>query len=200
MLAAISLAANSPAGQERSPHADPREARPDHRGRHRTPRPPLAAAPAAATPASAHHTANAATARRDLPAEIVRKELGELNVAAPHSMAGYSRAKFPHWIIQYGTCDTREVVLARDGQDVVQDQQCRATSGAWVSAYDGKEFTSARQLDIDHIVPLANARRSGADEWDTTLRRKFANDLIEPQLIAVSASSNRAKGDQSPDQ
>ncbi|MFC0058167.1 hypothetical protein [Streptomyces actinomycinicus] len=34
----------------------------------------------------------------------------------------------------------------------------------------------------------------------TTLHQKFANDLIEPQLIAVSASSNRAKGDQSPDQ
>ncbi|MBX7554950.1 HNH endonuclease family protein [Streptomyces sp. tea 10] len=161
-------------------------------------------APAAATPGPAHTTAGTTTLRRDLPepppADIVRKELGELNVAAPHPMTGYSRAKFPHWIIQYGTCDTREVVLKRDGKDVVQDQQCRAVSGSWVSAYDGRTFTAAGQLDIDHMVPLANAWRSGADEWDTTLRRKFANDLIEPQLIAVSASSNRQKGDQSPDQ
>ncbi|MFE9492247.1 MULTISPECIES: hypothetical protein [unclassified Streptomyces] len=40
---------------------------------------------------------------------------------------GYSRAKFPHWITQHGTCDTREVVLQRDGQD----DQCRAVSGTW---------------------------------------------------------------------
>ncbi|MBX7555386.1 HNH endonuclease family protein [Streptomyces sp. tea 10] len=163
---------------------------------------PVTAPAATATPA--YTTAGTTTLRRDLPepppADIVRKELGELNVAAPHPMTGYSRAKFPHWIIQYGTCDTREVVLKRDGKDVVQDQQCRAVSGSWVSAYDGRTFTAAGQLDIDHMVPLANAWRSGADEWDTTLRRKFANDLIEPQLIAVSASSNRQKGDQSPDQ
>ncbi|MBA9043338.1 MULTISPECIES: hypothetical protein [Streptomyces] len=34
-------------------------------------------------------------------------------------MTGYSPAKFPHWTTQYGTCDTREVVLTRDGEDVV---------------------------------------------------------------------------------
>ncbi|MEU1690030.1 HNH endonuclease family protein [Streptomyces hirsutus] len=165
---------------------------------------PLTAAPATATPASARHAANAATTRRDLPepppADIVRKELGELNVAAPHPMIGYSRAKFPHWIIQYGTCDTREVVLARDGHDVVQDDQCRAVSGTWVSPYDDKVFTASGQLDIDHVVPLANGWRSGADEWTTAKRRQFANDLTNPQLVAVSASSNRSKGDQSPDQ
>ncbi|MEU2772876.1 HNH endonuclease family protein [Streptomyces sp. NPDC007162] len=165
---------------------------------------PLTAVPAAATPVSTRNAVTAAAARRDLPepppAEIVRKELGDLNVAAPHSMAGYSRTKFPHWIIQYGTCDTREVVLQRDGTDVLQDDQCRAVSGTWISPYDDKVFTASGQLDIDHVVPLANAWRSGADEWDTALRRKFANDLIEPQLVAVSASSNRQKGDQSPDQ
>ncbi|KOV58794.1 GmrSD restriction endonuclease domain-containing protein [Streptomyces sp. MMG1121] len=165
---------------------------------------PAIAAPAAATPGPAHHAADPTTARRDLPepppAETVRKELGELNVAAPHPMTGYSRSKFPHWIIQYGTCDTREVVLKRDGKDVVQDEQCRAVAGTWTSPYDGKTFTASGQLDIDHVVPLANGWRSGADEWDTAMRRKFANDLTDPQLVAVSASSNRQKGDQSPDQ
>ncbi|MFJ9590720.1 HNH endonuclease family protein [Streptomyces acidicola] len=132
---------------------------------------------------------------------MVRKELDELNVAAPHPMTGYSRAKFPHWITQYGTCDTREVVLARDGQGVVQDDKCRAVAGTWVSPYDGKVATKpSTEVDIDHMVPLANAWRSGADEWSTALRRKFANDLENPQLLAVSASSNRQKGDQSPDQ
>ncbi|MEW2516394.1 HNH endonuclease family protein [Streptomyces sp. NPDC046870] len=162
-----------------------------------------AAAAAAAVPTS--HVADAPSVRRDLPepppADAVRKELGELTVAAPHPMTGYSRSKFPHWITQYGTCDTREVVLARDGQDVVQDDQCRAVSGIWYSAYDGKIATKpSTEVDIDHVVPLANGWRSGADEWTTAKRRQFANDLVNPQLIAVSASSNRQKGDQSPDQ
>ncbi|WP_369355839.1 HNH endonuclease family protein [Streptomyces sp. cg2] len=134
------------------------------------------------------------------PVGEVRTELAGLHVAAPHSMNGYSRAKFPHWIKQYGECDTREVVLARDGKNVKEDEKCRAVSGTWFSEYDAKIFTVSGQLDIDHIVPLANAWRSGADEWTTPERRKFANDLVHSQLIAVSASSNRQKGDQSPDQ
>ncbi|MFE3760565.1 HNH endonuclease family protein [Streptomyces sp. NPDC059104] len=146
----------------------------------------------------------AVVVRRDLPeappASVARTELAALAVDAPHSMAGYSRARFPHWVQQGQQCDTREVVLARDGQDVVRDQECRAVSGTWVSPYDDKILTSASQVDIDHIVPLANAWRSGADAWDTPTRRKFANDLENPQLIAVSAASNRSKGDQSPDQ
>ncbi|WP_438490653.1 HNH endonuclease family protein [Streptomyces sp. S186] len=134
------------------------------------------------------------------PVDEARDELAELHTAAPHSMNGYSRAKFPHWIKQYGECDTREVVLARDGENTKQDEKCRAISGTWFSEYDAKVFTHSGQLDIDHIVPLANAWRSGADGWTTPERRKFANDLVHSQLIAVSASSNRQKGDQSPDQ
>ncbi|WP_425506481.1 HNH endonuclease family protein [Streptomyces rectiverticillatus] len=144
------------------------------------------------------------SAPRDLPeppaVSAARVELADLTVEAPHSMAGYSRAKFPHWIKQMGTCDTREMVLSRDGRDVKTDDQCRAASGHWHSAYDGKDFTAAGQLDIDHMVPLANAWRSGADAWKTDRRKQFANDLVNPQLVAVSAASNRAKGDQSPDQ
>jgi Protein of unknown function (DUF1524) len=162
-------------------------------------------APAADPPAAPHHVAAAqrAAVPTDLPepppAETAWAELGSLTVAQPHSMEGYSRSRFPHWIIQSGACDTREVVLARDGRDVERDGQCRAISGRWVSAYDGKELTAASQVDIDHIVPLANAWRSGADTWTTPARRGFANDLTLPQLLAVSASSNRGKADQSPD-
>ncbi|WP_329522214.1 HNH endonuclease family protein [Spirillospora sp. NBC_01491] len=148
-------------------------------------------------------TATAASAR-ELPepssAAKARTELSGLTVAAPHPMTGYSRAKFPHWAQQGADCDTREVVLKRDGRNVAQDAKCRAVSGTWLSVYDGKTFTSASQLDIDHVVPLANAWRSGADTWTTPHRREFANDLVHPQLVAVSAASNRSKGDQSPDQ
>ena len=133
-------------------------------------------------------------------ADIARTELAGLTVAAPRPMTGYSRAKFPHWVQQGQSCDTREVVLQRDGQNVARDTECRAVSGTWTSLYDDKVLTSAAQADIDHIVPLANAWRSGADVWTTPQRRAFANDLEHAQLIAVSAASNRSKGDQSPDQ
>ncbi|MFC4112472.1 HNH endonuclease family protein [Nonomuraea zeae] len=153
-------------------------------------------APAAAAAASA--------APAELPPALsvsaAFERLSDLTVADPRPMAGYSRSRFPHWAQQGRGCDTREVVLARDGEDVKQDEQCRAVSGAWYSEYDGREFTSASQIDIDHMVPLAQAWRSGADVWSDDRRRRFANDLEGPQLIAVSAASNRSKGDQSPDQ
>ena len=61
-------------------------------------------------------------------------------------------------------------------------------------------ITVGRELDIDHVVPLAHAWRTGAKAWTKARRRAFANDLTEPQLIAVSAHSNRSKGDSPPDQ
>lgn len=126
-------------------------------------------------------------------------ELAKLTVAPGRPMKGYSRDRFPHWSSQGNFCDTRETVLLRDGEDVKQDDKCRATSGTWHSVYDDKTFTSASQLDIDHMVPLAAAWRSGADTWTDARRKKFANDLDGPQLVAVSAASNRSKGDQTPD-
>lgn len=54
-------------------------------------------------------------------------------------------------------------------------------------------------MDIDHVVPLANAWRSGASKWTTAQRRAFANDLTNPQLIAVTDNVNQAKGDDGPE-
>ncbi|MEU3356051.1 HNH endonuclease family protein [Streptomyces sp. NPDC037389] len=157
--------------------------------------PPVAAPAVSAPSASSHRVPPEPPA-----ADAVRTELDGLKVEPPHSMTGYSRARFPHWIKQYGECDTREVVLSRDGSAVTQDSMCRAVAGSWYSPYDDKTLDSASKVDIDHMVPLANAWRSGADTWTTDRRKAFANDLDNPQLYAVSASSNRSKGDQSPDQ
>ncbi|MEU0845720.1 DUF1524 domain-containing protein [Streptomyces sp. NPDC005962] len=49
---------------------------------------------------------------------------------------------------------------------------------------------AAAQFDVDHVVPLKEAWRSGAAEWSTQDRRAFANDLVHSQLVAVSARSN----------
>jgi hypothetical protein len=129
-----------------------------------------------------------------------RQQLDTLTVAAWGSMAHYSRDRFPHWISQGGGCDTRDKVLQRDGQSVRTGSDCAITAGTWVSPYDGKTVTDPRGLDIDHLVPLADAWRTGAAAWTDAQREAFANDLTRPQLVAVTASSNRSKGDQDPSQ
>ncbi|GAA0545641.1 HNH endonuclease family protein [Paractinoplanes ferrugineus] len=124
-------------------------------------------------------------------------QLGRLKVAVAGSMKGYSREKFPHWKSTGTNCDVRDSVLKRDGTKV-KLSGCNVVAGTWKSIYDGKTITSPTQIDIDHMVPLANAWRSGAAAWTTPQRETFANDLDDPQLVAVSASSNRSKGDQDP--
>jgi hypothetical protein len=125
-------------------------------------------------------------------------ELNVLAVASEGSMTGYSRDLFPHWITISGTCNTRETVLKRDGTSVVVDSSCAAVSGSWFSPYDGATWFAASDVDIDHVVPLAEAWRSGARYWTTSTRQAFANDLTRPQLIAVTDDVNQAKGDQDP--
>lgn len=125
-----------------------------------------------------------------------QSQMNSLTVKSEGSMTGYSRDKFPHWISQGGGCDTRQVVLKRDAD--YYSGSCPVTSGKWYSYYDGVTVYSQSEIDIDHIVPLAEAWRSGASSWTTEKRQQFANDLNGPQLIAVTASVNRSKGDQDP--
>lgn len=55
------------------------------------------------------------------------------------------------------------------------------------------------QVDIHHVAPLTEARRSGVE---TRCRRRgmFAKDLDHPQPLAVTVGVNRATGDQDPAQ
>jgi hypothetical protein len=131
---------------------------------------------------------------------VVTADLAALQVGAWAAMTGYSRDRFEHWISQGHDCDTRDVVLQRDGTGVTVGDSCKITSGTWVSPYDGTTVTDPSRLDIDHLVPLADAWRTGAATWTDDQRKAFANDLTRPQLVAVTASSNRSKGDQDPSQ
>jgi hypothetical protein len=133
------------------------------------------------------------------PAKTLEK-LRLIPVSQPLSMAGYDRGDFPHWSRHANGCTTRKLVLRRDGQNVVHGEKCKRTTGRWRSFYDGLTTDNAREIDIDHVVPLANAWRSGARDWSLRRRGDFANDLENSQLIAVSASSNRSKQDSGPDE
>ena len=87
-------------------------------------------------------------------------------------MKGYSRDHFPHWRDTGKNCDVRDSILQRDGKDV-KLSGCNVVGGRWESVYDGRSFADPSDVDIDHMVPLANAWRSGADEWDDAQARRL---------------------------
>jgi hypothetical protein len=121
---------------------------------------------------------------------------------AEEYIGGYDRKLFKHWVdTDKNGCDTRkEVLIAEATIKPKIGAKCVLSGGTWVSSYDNKTFKgSGSGLDVDHMVPLAEAWRSGAWQWTSEEREKFANDLQDERvLIAVSATSNRSKSDKDP--
>ena len=171
---------------------------------------PSAVAGAEGEPATAPPTApaTAAGAPPPPPADEVLSMLEGLPVAPTGSMAGYSRDKFPHWASDAaahgwtepdGSCDVRDTALLRDGEGVQINGDCSITAGTWLDPYTGRTLTASSVVDIDHVVPLANAWRSGASSaaWSIADREAYAND---PEvLLSADAGANRAKGDKGPE-
>jgi hypothetical protein len=122
---------------------------------------------------------------------------------APDVRAGYARSLFKHWSdLDKNGCNTRNDVIIHEalvkpkveaGCKIVKD------TGKWYSAYDAVTVTNFSALDVDHMVPLAEAWDSGANKWDAAKREQYANDMgDENALIAVTAATNRSKSDQDP--
>ena len=118
------------------------------------------------------------------------------------NLQGYDRSLFRHWIdADNNGCDTRREVLISESRTKVKvGKRCALSGGTWFSTFDNKTIKgSGTGIDVDHLVPLAEAWRSGAWRWTAEEREYFANDLKDERvLIAVSASSNRSKGDKDP--
>jgi hypothetical protein len=131
---------------------------------------------------------------------LCKSEAKDIEIAEDKTTS-YTRSAFKHWIdADKNGCNTRAEVLIEEA--VVKPKigpKCKLTGGKWISAFDGKTITKASQLDVDHMVPLAEAWRSGAWKWTSVQRQAFANDLDNPEaLIAVTLSTNRSKGDRDP--
>jgi DNA uptake protein ComE-like DNA-binding protein len=124
--------------------------------------------------------------------------LDVLTVAVETARSGYDRDLFPHWSDTNDSgCDARQDTLAAQVIGLPQVDlfdRCVIVEGDWYSIYDGVTHAGApSELDVDHVVSLAEAWDSGASTWSRDRRRAFAND--PRNLIAVTASSNRSKGD-----
>ncbi|MER6032192.1 HNH endonuclease family protein [Streptomyces sp. NPDC001851] len=114
---------------------------------------------------------------------------------------GYERTKFKHWVdADRDGCNTRAEVLKAEAVIApAQGAKCTLSGGEWYSPYDDRYIDGPKGLDIDHLVPLAEAWDSGASAWTAKEREAYANDLGDDRaLIAVSAASNRSKADQDP--
>ncbi|MFC3966461.1 HNH endonuclease family protein [Nocardia jiangsuensis] len=157
-----------------------------------------------------------------VPAADATALLGQLKVAPEAEMAGYDRDKFPHWdtapldhgfgpeFAQYAKCTTRDVMMLRDatGPVTLDPKSCELSigrEGGWHDHYgvvDRKTgklkpyafITDPSKVDAEHIVPLAEAWRSGAGAKDLETRRAIANDATN--LAASDPTANRSKGDQ----
>jgi hypothetical protein len=141
------------------------------------------------------------------------RALDRLEVA-PRSAPGpaYDRDAFgTPWADTDGNgCNQRDDVLLRDAVpgsvDVATQDRCDhdVLAGSWVDPYSGRTLTfddlkapaQAQAIQIDHVVPLAEAWRSGAATWSDDRRRAYANDL--DVLVAADGPTNAAKSDDDP--
>ncbi len=137
---------------------------------------------------------------RPVVASEAEAALAGLPVKGRAPLTGYSREAFgPDWAdVNRNGCDTRNDILTRDLRQTVIEN-CVVLSGVLVDPYSGTEITfergpvSSMEVQIDHVVALANAWQTGAFRWDDGKRLRFAND---PQnLLAVRGDLNLQKGD-----
>ncbi len=130
----------------------------------------------------------------------------------PAGLPDYQREAFgSDWADVDGNgCNQRDDVLLRDAvpgtvRTAVQGScDHDVLAGTWVDPYTGarlefddlKDLSQAQAIQIDHVVPLAEAWISGAAAWTEDRRRSFANDL--GVLLAVDGPTNASKGADDP--
>jgi len=143
-----------------------------------------------------------APAASDARFDIARQQLNALQVRGWDRTSDFKRFQFgPAWSddvnVEFGHngCNTRDDILRRDLENpVVRPFTCFAHSGTLIDPYTGTtiEFVrgpdTSKDIEIDHVVSLADAWYKGARAWDPQRRLDFAND--PRNLLAVSPKAN----------
>ena len=116
----------------------------------------------------------------------------------------YRRADWRHWLDEDGDCqNTRQEVLIRDSKVLVlfrDERSCEVAWGEWEDAYTAEIINDPSQIDIDHLVALQDAHRSGGASWPKDQKAAYANDLsVRFHLVVTRAAVNRTKGSKGPD-
>ncbi len=171
-----------------------------------TPEPPLPDAPLTipSTPNTPLASATALPTAARTPSEP--DILLTISVAARQSqLPSYDRSEWGGWQDADKDCqNTRHEVLIAESLGNVQfkdDRHCQVATGRWNGAYTGREYLTASDLDIDHMVPLANAHASGGWRWQPQRKAQFGNDLsYDNHLIAVQSAANRQKSAKGPEE
>lgn len=119
----------------------------------------------------------------------------------PEHLGGYVRSNFGNtWIDADGDgLDTRAEVLIAESKAAVTISYHTVRTGRWLSLYDHVVWTNASDVDIDHVVALSEAWKSGASTWSSARRLAYANDIgVTWALRAVTDNVNMSKGDKDP--
>jgi Protein of unknown function (DUF1524) len=134
--------------------------------------------------------------------KVAIKQLKSLSVLPAGSMRGYSRVKFGEaWAdVDDNNCDTRDDIMQRDFEEFTlkKGSKCVVQAGVLDDPYTGETIRFSRgvhsaDVQIDHVVALAAAWRTGASKWTPTQRLAYANDPFI--LLAVDGPANEQKSD-----
>lgn len=131
--------------------------------------------------------------------ELALDSLEKIKISTAYYGQDYVRSYFGDGWQSTGGCDTRNIILNRDMSDVTVNQSCQVIRGTLHDPYTGKMIYFERGSDssslvqIDHVVALSNAWKTGAYLLSESERIKLANDPLE--LLAVDGQSNQQKSD-----
>ncbi|TQK69693.1 HNH endonuclease family protein [Nocardioides sp. SLBN-35] len=172
----------------------------------------LLAACATTTAAPAPTPASRAPGPGAVPADAALALAALAVTDRPRPPKDYHRDAFgsPWSDVDHNGCNQRDDVLLRDAEPgtvrTARQGRCDhdVLAGTWRDPYTGKalvlddlkDLHQAQAVQIDHVVPLAEAWVSGAAGWDDERRAAYANDL--DGLLAVDGPANAAKGADDP--
>lgn len=127
-------------------------------------------------------------------------ELAKLPIKKSESGTDYQRSNFSSGWAKWKSCNVRQKILARDIKNATMASNgCTITGGQLHDPYTGHildmktKSEVAKKVQIDHVVALSNAWKTGARYLTAETRKQLANDDLN--LIAVSSQANQEKSD-----